>query len=76
MAPVLEQLCAENRTTLKVVKVDASENFDTAASHRIRRVPTFVLYHAGNVLGEMSGVQSKESFKKWITELVPGVSMA
>jgi len=71
VAPVLELLCAEHQTTLKVVKVDASENFDSAAAHRVTRVPTFVLYHAGKVLGEMSGYQPKDRFEKWIAELTP-----
>src|SRR5688572_27783553 len=71
VAPELEALCAENSATLKVVKMDAVENAKTALKHRVSAVPTFVLYHAGNKVGQVSGSRSKAQFEKWITESVP-----
>ena len=66
VAPVLEQVCAENRSRLKIVKIDASENAQVAAAHRISAVPTCVLYHGGRKIAQMSGYQSKLQFEKWI----------
>lgn len=74
VAPVIEQLCAENRATLKVVKMDAEENPNVAAEFRVSAVPTFVLFHAGKKVGQITGAQPKASFEKWIAACVSGTA--
>jgi thioredoxin 1 len=74
VAPVLEELCSENRPNLKIVKIDAVENPKTATEHRVSAVPTFVLFHAGKKVGQISGFQSKAQFVKWIASSVSGAA--
>jgi thioredoxin 1 len=70
VAPILEQLCSENRPTLKVVKVNAAENPLLAGAHKISAVPTLVLYHRGRRISQASGFQSKPQLEKWISASV------
>lgn len=72
VAPVLEELCAQNRATLKIVKIDAVENPKAAAAHRVSAVPTFLLFHVGKKVGQISGFQSKAQFEKWIASSISG----
>jgi thioredoxin 1 len=74
VAPILEELCAEHRATLKVVKINAEENFELAWTHRISAVPTFVLYHGGKKLAQITGFQSKPQFEKWIELSLEGAA--
>jgi thioredoxin-like negative regulator of GroEL len=68
---VLEQLCVQRQGALKVVKVNAIDNYEAPAAHRVSGFPTFVIYRAGRVMGQLKGYPSRESFEKWITETVP-----
>ena len=72
VAPVLEELCAENRSKLKLVKINAEENPKAAIDQGVSVVPTFVLFHAGKKVGRLSGYQSKSQFEKWIAASVGG----
>ena len=74
VAPVLEELCSENRSKLKIVKMDAEQNPNTASTHRVSAVPTFVLFHGGKKVGQISGFQSKAQFEKWIASSVTGAA--
>ena len=72
VAPIVEELCREKRSALKVVKMDAVENPRTATEHRILSVPNFVLFHAGKRVGQLPGAHSKAQFEKWIASSVIG----
>ena len=66
MAPVLEQICSEMTGRVKVIKVDAEACRQTARSHNIRSVPTFILYRAGKPVAQTSGLQGKKVFTGWL----------
>ena len=70
VAPILEALCVEQRSSLTIVKVNAAENPNITSAHKIAAVPTFVLYHAGRRISQVSGFQSKPQFEKWIASSV------
>src|SRR5262245_58549329 len=70
VAPILEALCTEQRSALTIVKVNAAENPTITSAHKISAVPTFVLYHAGRRISQVSGFQSKPQFEKWIASSV------
>jgi len=74
VAPILEELCSEKRSNLKVVKVEAIENPKAAIEHRVSAVPTFVLFHEGKKVGQISGFQSKAQFEKWIASSLSGAA--
>ena len=70
VAPILEELCAEKRSQLKIVKVDASESVKAAVDHNVSAVPTFVLFHGGKKVSQISGYQTKAQFERWIASSV------
>ena len=72
VAPVLEELCNAKQGSLKIVKIDASENPVVASNHQIHVVPTFVLYKAGKLVGQVTGARSKDWFENWITTSLAG----
>jgi thioredoxin 1 len=67
-APILEQIATEQQGTLKVVKIDASEEAELATEFGIRAVPTFVLLNGGAKKAQLTGLRSKKDFEQWLTE--------
>ena len=68
VAPILEELCAENQETLKIVKVNADEHASIADG--INAMPTFRLYRNGEKISQTVGYQSKAAFVRWIEAAV------
>jgi thioredoxin 1 len=65
-APILDQIAAEQKGKLKVVKVDASEEGDLAAEFGVTAVPTFVLLEKGVRKAQITGARSKKDFEAWL----------
>jgi thioredoxin 1 len=74
IAPVVEDLCAQRKPALKIVKMDAYENRTTAAKLQISVVPTFILYCSGQVLGRTQGAPSRTELERWIDSLLQNVA--
>ncbi|MFT5492655.1 MAG: thioredoxin 1 [Limisphaerales bacterium] len=68
MAPVLEELSAEESEHMKVVKINAAENMQLASAFGISAVPTFIVFHNGGPVGQKSGMQSKQGLLDWVNE--------
>lgn len=68
MSPILGEIEQATSGTLKIVKIDASADAQFSASLRITAVPTFLLFHRGQQLGQVMGARSKKDLKKWIDE--------
>lgn len=66
MIPVLDELQSELGDQTKIVKLDVDENLDLAVEMKVMGVPTFMLYHKGQLLWKDAGVQSKEMLKNLI----------
>jgi thioredoxin 1 len=61
LAPVLEEISAEQTGKVKVVKVNLDENPGLAERYRVQAIPT-LLYFAGGEVREMTvGVASKKA---------------
>lgn len=58
LAPVIEEI-ANERTDIKVAKVNVDEQPELATTFRIKSIPTLVLVHGGKVIATMVGVQQK-----------------
>src|SRR3546814_9843832 len=55
IAPILEQVAAENAGKLKVVKLNVDENPQTPAALGIRGIPTLILFKDGEPAATQSG---------------------
>ncbi|MCB9663476.1 MAG: thioredoxin [Alphaproteobacteria bacterium] len=57
IAPHLDALAAELDGKLKVVKLDAQNNMDTARKFGVSALPTFVVFKGGKEVDRKIGVQ-------------------
>jgi thioredoxin 1 len=56
MAPILQQVAAENAGKVKVIKVDVDKNPAAAQQFKVQGVPTLILFHQGKTVWRQSGV--------------------
>lgn len=71
LAPIVEDLAAEQAGRLKVVTVDADESPDLMARYGIQGVPTLLLFQDGDILARMTGYQPKSRIQAAITPHLP-----
>ena len=65
LKPILEQIEAEQAGRLKVVVIDAYDDAELAAQHRVNTVPALFLYRAGQCVGQRLGRGSKKELVNW-----------
>lgn len=58
--PLIAELAAEYEGRVKVGKLHVDRNPKTARRYHILGVPTFILFHLGEVVERRTGSQSKE----------------
>jgi len=56
MAPILQQVAADNNGKVKVIKIDVDHNQSVAQQYRVQGIPTLILFRQGKVLWRQSGV--------------------
>jgi thioredoxin 1 len=68
MAPALEQVAAELKGKVKVVKIDVDQNPDTTQKYRIQAMPTLMVFKDGKVAEQRVGaLVQKKQLQDWIT---------
>ncbi|NJO84743.1 MAG: thioredoxin [Blastochloris sp.] len=60
IAPIVEQIAAENGSALKVAKMDADANGDILMQYGIMSIPTLILFKGGQPVVRVTGFQPKE----------------
>ena len=61
IAPMVEQLAAENSGSIKVVKVNIDDNQEIARQYGVMSIPTLMIFKSGDVSGSpFVGVQPKQ----------------
>ena len=66
LSPTLDNLAAELKGQLRIVKVNVDESRDLAAKFNIRSIPTMHLYNNGALLGEQRGNMPQQSIRSWM----------
>ena len=66
IAPILEQVAAENQGKLKVVKLNVDENPQTPAAFGIRGIPTLILFRNGQVAATQVGAVHKAQLAAFV----------
>lgn len=59
VAPVLEEIAAENGDKLSVVKLNIDENPGTARDYQIMSIPTMAVFQGGKIVKQIVGAKPK-----------------
>jgi thioredoxin 1 len=70
MAPVLAEIETESNGSLKVVKINAADEFELSNMFRVSGVPAFFAFANGKCVGQTIGAKSKANMKKWFEDSV------
>ncbi|MGO8689826.1 MAG: thioredoxin [Thermoguttaceae bacterium] len=70
IAPVVEQLAAENAASCKVVKINVDDSPSTATTYGVSSIPTLMLFKGGEVVERFVGLQPKGRLQEVITQAV------
>jgi thioredoxin 1 len=66
VAPVLEQLAAEERDRLRVVQLDVDSEPETARTYRVMGLPTMSLFRDGEVVATVVGARPRAAITREI----------
>ncbi len=55
MNPIVQQVASEFAGKLKVLKVNVDTNQAAAAQYKVQGVPTFILFHKGQIVWKRAG---------------------
>lgn len=66
MLPVLEEVAVARDGVAKLVKINAAEHPELAARYRVTAVPNFVLFRAGEPIGQKIGRVPKADLLAWL----------
>ena len=68
MAPVIEEIAKEQEGKIKVGKINADENPQTAEKYSIMSIPTLILFKDGQVVKTLQGFRTKEDIIREISK--------
>ena len=63
LAPILDELAADNVGKAKVYKVNTDENPNTPAQYGVRGIPTVIVFKNGEVVDQSTGVAPKANLQ-------------
>ena len=64
VAPVLEEIAAENSDKLTVVKLNIDENPGVARDYQIMSIPTMAVFQGGKIVKQIVGAKPKAAILK------------
>lgn len=70
MAPILEQVSAQMKQRLQVVKIDTDKYPQLASQHHIHALPTLVLFKQGKAVERIEGVLPADALIQRLQALV------
>ena len=64
VAPVLEEIAAENGEKLTIAKIDIDENPNTPRDYQVMSIPTLILFQGGKPVKQIVGAKPKAAILK------------
>lgn len=61
MSPIIDDVSEQVSENAKVGKLNVDENPQTAQKYGVMSIPTLIIFKDGEILKQMTGVQSKEA---------------
>ena len=68
--PVVEELAVEHRGRLRVGKLHVDQNPRTRERYQILGVPTFALFHLGEIVQKRTGAQAKHQLQQMLDGVI------
>jgi thioredoxin 1 len=73
MAPALDQVAAEMKGKVKVVKLDVDANPNVTGKYAIRAMPTLMVFKGGQIAASHTGaLVQKRALEDWINKSIGG----
>jgi thioredoxin 1 len=66
IAPMVEELAAENLGTVRIGKINIDDNPAAAQNYGVSSIPTLMIFKDGDVVERFVGVQPKQRLQKAI----------
>ena len=66
IAPMIDELAEENAGSVKVVKINTNDNFETPQKYQVMGIPTLLLFKGGEVVERWMGIQPKQRLQEAI----------
>jgi thioredoxin 1 len=66
MEPILSGLAETYANALHVVKVNVDDNATIAGTYKIESIPTFMIYHRGEMVAQRVGGAREAAFTDWV----------
>nr|WP_223242988.1 thioredoxin [Streptomyces sp. CBMA123] len=70
VAPILEEIAAENGDKLTIAKLDVDANQVTAAEYNVISIPTLILYKGGQPVKQITGARPKAALLRELDGLI------
>ena len=70
ISPILKSLAEDYDGRVKILKLHATENMQTAARYGVRAMPTVLAFRDGEVRGQLVGARKKADFEELIHGLL------
>lgn len=72
VAPVLDEIAAEQAGHLTVAKLDVDANPETARNFQVISIPTLILFVGGEPVKRIVGAKGKAALLRDLAEVLPG----
>ena len=60
IAPMIDEIAAENAGSVKVVKINIDESPSLATQHNVSSIPTLIVFNNGAAVNQWVGAQPKQ----------------
>ncbi|MGL4981177.1 MAG: thioredoxin [Fusobacteriaceae bacterium] len=66
LAPILEEIVAE--TSYKICKIDVDKNSELSSDHKIKSIPTILIFKNGEKIDQLVGFKSKDELLQILSQ--------
>jgi thioredoxin 1 len=66
IGPIIEEIAAQFKDSLKVMKLNVDDNQKTAVNYGVRSIPTMILFKEGKVLDTLTGLVPKTRLEDFV----------
>jgi thioredoxin 1 len=70
VAPVLEEIAADNKDKLTVAKLDIDENPNIARDYQVMSIPTLILFQGGKPVKQIVGAKPKAALLSDLSDVL------